>query len=182
MIGPLSPEDHTLTEAVAIWSCHTICQHGFHSPPKLSCLRIAILTGVVLGLILYVSYSAQLVSIFSITTPPIKNIEDLLKSQINIVVDENNQRARNMIEVQLIYRYLVKFPQNGDASHVQPRLFFENVILNEQLFRNTIYFGRCEKFGKFWKPQVRENARFSSGIFALGRQLRSSANLRRQKL
>lgn len=97
--SPLTPEDEILADEVTIWSCHAICQHGFHSPPNLASLRISLLTGVVLGLITYVSYSAKLVSMFSFQTLPIKGIEDLVRSNLEIVIDVNNARARILIEV-----------------------------------------------------------------------------------
>lgn len=105
----LEREDEILTNQITLWTWSTICQQGFHAPPKLTCLRIALITWVLTSLIVYVSYSAKLVSMFSLQILPIKNFEDLVNSKINLAIDLNNARARAMLEVRVLNLPLIAF-------------------------------------------------------------------------
>ena len=65
--------------------------------PDSYAFRIIFIIGEFLALVVFVAYSATLVSIFTTPNTPIKSIGDLLQSQLRLLVDVNNAGANLVV-------------------------------------------------------------------------------------
>ncbi|CAG7830844.1 unnamed protein product, partial [Allacma fusca] len=80
-----------------LWAMALLTQRGWSDESNTISLRIVFLTTSVMGLICYVAFSANLISVLSIVTVPIKTFAALLDTDIRIAADVESSVARNTI-------------------------------------------------------------------------------------
>jgi hypothetical protein len=74
--------------------CFTFGNSGIQYSSASLSYRIVIVVGEILAIVVFVAYSATLVSIFSTPPKTISSISDLLQTQLKIIIDTNNAGAK----------------------------------------------------------------------------------------
>ncbi|CAG7679813.1 unnamed protein product [Allacma fusca] len=82
-----SSKDIELTNDAALFVIASICQQGWHMHPTSTCLKIIFVCCSVSGFLVYVSFSAALVSTLTNEIIPIRTITDLLASSLSWIGD-----------------------------------------------------------------------------------------------
>ncbi|CAG7719355.1 unnamed protein product [Allacma fusca] len=83
--------DEEISKDTLLWAIAFTCQQGWHQDPQSISMKMIFFCGSILGLIIYVAYSAALVSALSTAVVPIKIFDDLLDNRFQFTFEPRSQ-------------------------------------------------------------------------------------------
>ena len=97
--GQFGSVDYAFLGDAYIWAIGAMCQKGWPRQPCASSMRIVFLIGSLTGLIVYISYSATIISVLSVEHTPIKEITDLFGYQYSFYAHEYSSTMQEYLKV-----------------------------------------------------------------------------------
>ncbi|CAG7829777.1 unnamed protein product [Allacma fusca] len=113
--------DATFLNDAAIWAIGSMCQKGWPRQPHSTSLRILFICGGVMALLLYIAYSASIVSVLSVKSVPVKEFADLISYHFLYYVHEKGFTLQTFLKDKIIDAYnlsqdVLKVPTEREVS------------------------------------------------------------------
>ncbi|CAG7822190.1 unnamed protein product [Allacma fusca] len=113
--------DATFLNDAVIWAIGSMCQKGWPRQPHSPSLRILFICGGVMALLLYIAYSASIVSVLSVKSVPVKEFADLISYHFLYYVHEKSFTLQTFLKDKIIDAYnlsqdVLKVPTEREVS------------------------------------------------------------------
>lgn len=93
-------DDQYLQIEPVMWLVGTLLQQGWHTHPQSIALRTVCTAASITSLLCYIAYASKIISLLSLETVPIRNLEDLFKSTaVPIYASDDSVTVKEIVKV-----------------------------------------------------------------------------------